>query len=132
MISPLSSPLLWQTFMNTPCYKVILSMAWKRPPCLNFSCVGFRRAGISWSRRALSRRWDSSKIWHSRRKNSITLIGTRILLRGEELRPHYSALQVLVGEPLLAEGEDWQAALQLRDSARCRILAQLGEPDAAA
>jgi len=62
----------------------------------------------------------------------VTLTGTRTLLRGEELRPHYSALQVLIGAPLSAAGEDWQAALQLRDSVRRRILAQLEEPDAAA
>ena len=62
----------------------------------------------------------------------VTLTGTRTLLRGEELRPHYSALQVQIGAPLSAAGDDWQAALQLRDSARRRILAQLGEPGAAA
>ena len=63
----------------------------------------------------------------------VTLIGTRTLLRGEALRPHYSELQVLIGEPLSAEGDDdWQAALKLRDTARCRVLARLGEPDAAA
>ncbi len=62
----------------------------------------------------------------------VTLTGTRTLLRGEELRPHYSVLQMQVGAPLLAAGNDWQAALQLRDSARRRILAQLGEADVVA
>ena len=61
----------------------------------------------------------------------VTLTGTRTLLRGTSLWPHYSVLQVRVGEPIPAQGEDWQAALQLRDSARRQILAQLGEPDAA-
>lgn len=61
----------------------------------------------------------------------VTLIGTRGLLRGEELRPHYSKLQILVSEPLSAAGADWQAALQLREAARQQILARLGEPDAA-
>jgi len=37
----------------------------------------------------------------------VTLTGTRTLLRGEELRPHYSALQVQIGAPLSAAGDDW-------------------------
>lgn len=61
----------------------------------------------------------------------VTLTGTRTLLRGEELRPRYSKLQILIGTPLSAAGEDWQAALQLREAARQQILARLGEPDAA-
>jgi len=60
----------------------------------------------------------------------VTLVGTRMLLRGVDLRPHYSTLKVHIGVPLSAAGEDWQAALQLRDLARRQILAQLGEPDA--
>ena len=61
----------------------------------------------------------------------LTLTGTRKLLRGEEHRPHYSTLQVRVSAPLSAVGEDWQAALQLRDAARREILAGLAEPDVA-
>ncbi len=61
----------------------------------------------------------------------ITLLGTRQLLRGVELRPHYSALQIHFGAPMSPEGEAWQAALQLRDRVRRQILAQLEEPDAA-
>ncbi len=59
----------------------------------------------------------------------VTLTGTRTPLRGQELQPRYSKLQVLVGEPIPAHGEDWQAALQLRDAARGWILARLVEPD---
>ncbi len=62
----------------------------------------------------------------------VTLIGTRSLLRDEQWRPRRGELRVLIGEPLFAAGDDWQAALQLRDAARRQILAQLGEPDAAA
>ncbi|MDP1652724.1 MAG: AMP-binding protein [Rhodocyclaceae bacterium] len=62
----------------------------------------------------------------------IALTGTRALLPGESLRPRYSALQVQVGEPLTAQGKDWQAALWLRDAARRQILARLDEPDTAA
>ena len=61
----------------------------------------------------------------------VSLTGTRALLQGEALRPHYSVLKVCIGKPLSPVGEDWQAALQLRDGARREILAQLGEPDAA-
>jgi 1-acyl-sn-glycerol-3-phosphate acyltransferase len=62
----------------------------------------------------------------------IALIGTRTLLRGERRRPHYSVLQVLIGEPLYGKGDDeWQVTLKLRDTARTRILARLGEPDTA-
>jgi 1-acyl-sn-glycerol-3-phosphate acyltransferase len=62
----------------------------------------------------------------------LTLVGTRTLLRGEERWPHFSRLRVRIGEPLLAEGEDWLAALKLRDTARQWILEQAGEGDAAA
>ena len=61
----------------------------------------------------------------------ISLAGTRILLRGVSLRPHYSLLKVCLGKPISPVGEDWQAALLLRDQARCQILAHSGEPDAA-
>jgi 1-acyl-sn-glycerol-3-phosphate acyltransferase len=61
----------------------------------------------------------------------LSLTGTRTLLRGISWRPHYSALQVQIGTLLSATGEDWQAALQLRDSARRQILSPLGEPDTA-
>jgi 1-acyl-sn-glycerol-3-phosphate acyltransferase len=60
----------------------------------------------------------------------VSLVGTRTLLRGESWRPHYSALKVYIGKPISPVGEAWQAALQLRDSARQQILARLGEPDA--
>jgi 1-acyl-sn-glycerol-3-phosphate acyltransferase len=60
----------------------------------------------------------------------VSLIGTRTLLRGEALWPHYSTLKVYIGKPISPVGEAWQAALQLRDSARQQILARLGEPDA--
>ena len=60
----------------------------------------------------------------------VSLVGTRTLLRGESRRPHYSALKVYISKPISPAGDAWQAALQLRDSARQQILARLGEPDA--
>ncbi|MDP2787562.1 MAG: lysophospholipid acyltransferase family protein [Pseudomonadota bacterium] len=62
----------------------------------------------------------------------VALLGTRALLRGESFWPCYSTLQVRIGTPLTAQGEDWQAALRLRDAARRWILARLDEPDTAA
>lgn len=60
----------------------------------------------------------------------VTLLGTRSVLRDNQWRPRRGALKVVIGEPLLASGNDWQAALQLRDAVRRQILAQVGEPDA--
>lgn len=63
----------------------------------------------------------------------VTLIGTRALLPGDTLRPHHSTPRILIGEPLAAQvdqGNSWQGALHLRDTARHRIRAQSGEPDA--
>ncbi|WP_296493695.1 1-acyl-sn-glycerol-3-phosphate acyltransferase, partial [Rhodoferax sp.] len=62
----------------------------------------------------------------------VTLTGTRALLPDDSLQPHHSSLKVLVGEPLMAQGnqDNWQAALQLRNAARKQIMRQLGEPDA--
>ncbi len=62
----------------------------------------------------------------------LTLIGTRSLLCAGQWQPRRSELKVLVGEPLFAAGHDWQAALQLRDTARRQILARLNEPDVVA
>ncbi|MDO8718423.1 MAG: AMP-binding protein [Polaromonas sp.] len=62
----------------------------------------------------------------------ITLVGTRSLLREGQWRPRRGELKVLIGQPELAAGADWQSALQLRDAARSAMLARLGEPDAAA
>jgi len=61
----------------------------------------------------------------------LALSGTRVLLRGEEHRPHFSRLRVQVGAPITAPGGDWQVALQLRDNARLWIAERMDEPDAA-
>ncbi|ARU32463.1 hypothetical protein CAP31_12700 [Sulfuriferula sp. AH1] len=59
----------------------------------------------------------------------VTLNGTRALLRGETMHPHFARLRVWVNAPLQAQGTDWQAALQLRDAARSQILTRLQESD---
>ncbi len=61
----------------------------------------------------------------------VTLSGTRSMLRDEQWHPRRGELKVVIGAPLPVPGDDWQAALQLRDAARREILAQVGEPDAA-
>ena len=58
----------------------------------------------------------------------VTLKGTRMLLRGESWWPRYSALEVHIGAPLLAQGEPWQAALQLRDTRAARFWGSWGNP----
>lgn len=62
----------------------------------------------------------------------VTLCGTRALLPGDCRWPRYSPLTVTIHPALLPGGDDWTAALALRDAARALILARLGEPDAAA
>ncbi len=61
----------------------------------------------------------------------LALSGTRVLLRGEERRPHFSRLRVRIGAPVAAPGGDWQAALQLRDAARRWIAERTEEADTA-
>jgi hypothetical protein len=38
-------------------------------------------------------------------------------------------LEVIVESPIVPDGNDWSAAVQLRDAARAAILRQCGEPD---
>ncbi|MDZ7663569.1 AMP-binding protein [Thiohalophilus sp.] len=61
----------------------------------------------------------------------ITLRGTRSILRGDTWFPRHGAVSVLISEPIIPHGNDWAAAVRLRDAARNRILKQLGEPDLA-
>ena len=62
----------------------------------------------------------------------ITLAGTRALLPGKMLWPRFSRLQVRIGAPVLAQGDDWQAALQLHEVVRGQILKQVEEHDVVA
>ncbi|MGI9895428.1 AMP-binding protein [Vibrio natriegens] len=61
----------------------------------------------------------------------ITLCGTRSKLRGNSLFPRRGDISVTIGEPLFPNGNDWNAALELRDKARSEILTHCGEPDMA-
>ena len=59
----------------------------------------------------------------------VTLRGTRDILREGRWRPSRAALAVRFGAPRRARGDDWAAAIELRDAVRDEILAHCGEPD---
>jgi 1-acyl-sn-glycerol-3-phosphate acyltransferase len=61
----------------------------------------------------------------------VTLRGTRMVLRGDQWFPRRGGIVVHVGEPLLADGKGFSAAVRLRDRCRQLILQQSGEPDLA-
>jgi 1-acyl-sn-glycerol-3-phosphate acyltransferase len=61
----------------------------------------------------------------------ITLRGTRSVLRGDDWFPRRGPLAVVIGPPVAAEADDWEAALGLRNRARKSILRHLGEQDLA-
>jgi len=42
-----------------------------------------------------------------------------------------AAISVTIGAPIAPEGEDWAAAVRLRDAVRAEILRRCGEPDLA-
>ena len=61
----------------------------------------------------------------------ITLAGTRTLLPGRRKWPRRARLEITIGKSFRPTGNDWNAALSVRDAARAEILERLGEPDAA-
>ena len=61
----------------------------------------------------------------------VTLHGTRAALRDGMWLPRRAHLRVEVGEALLPDGDDFQAAIRLRDAARAEIVSRCGEPDLA-
>jgi len=58
----------------------------------------------------------------------IAISGTRSILRGEQWFPRRGSVSVNVLEPLAPAGQDFAAAIALRDKARSLILAHCGEP----
>lgn len=44
--------------------------------------------------------------------------------------PRQGSLEVIVESPMAPDGDDWSAAVRLRDEARAVILRHCGEPDA--
>lgn len=59
----------------------------------------------------------------------VTLRGPRIMLRDEQWLLRRALLNVQIGPPLLPAGNDFAAAVELRDTARAYILKHCGEPD---
>ena len=59
----------------------------------------------------------------------VGLRGTRSLLREGTWYFRRSAVTVTFGEPVMPDGNDWAAAVRLRDRVRAEILKTCGEPD---
>ena len=55
--------------------------------------------------------------------------GTRTMLRAEQWFPRCGTVRVTIGMPLIPEGQDWTAALALRDAARTAVAHACGESE---
>jgi len=62
----------------------------------------------------------------------VSLRGIRSVLRDGTWYLRRAAVSVTIGAPIAPEGDDWAAAVKLRDAARTEILRHCGEPDLAA
>ena len=51
------------------------------------------------------------------------------MLPADSLLPRPGRIHVEVGEPMHPEGDDWHAALELRNRCRAWIIERSGEPD---
>ena len=59
----------------------------------------------------------------------VSLRGVRSVLRDGTWYLRRAAITVTIGVPIAPEGEDWAAAVKLRDAVRAEILRSCGEPD---
>jgi 1-acyl-sn-glycerol-3-phosphate acyltransferase len=59
----------------------------------------------------------------------VTLRGTRSALRDGQWLFHRSRLSITFSAPIEPQGNDWNAAIRLRDATRAEILRLCGEPD---
>jgi 1-acyl-sn-glycerol-3-phosphate acyltransferase len=59
----------------------------------------------------------------------VALRGVRTILREGQWFPRHGAASLHVGEPVYPDGNDFQAALRLRDTVRAKMLELSGEPD---
>ena len=55
--------------------------------------------------------------------------GTRQILRPDRRFPEHGGIDIVVGQPITPAGSDWTSAIQLRDTARHRIVQLSGEPN---
>ena len=61
----------------------------------------------------------------------VALRGSRSILREGHWLPRRGRLHITIGRPIVPKGEDWNAAIELRDAARREVLAHVREPDLA-
>jgi 1-acyl-sn-glycerol-3-phosphate acyltransferase len=61
----------------------------------------------------------------------ITIRGSRSVLRSDDWFLRRGTIAIIVGEGLSEAGDDWSAAVALRNRARAEILKHVGEPDLA-
>jgi 1-acyl-sn-glycerol-3-phosphate acyltransferase len=59
----------------------------------------------------------------------VAIRGARQMLRSQSLLPRPGRISLIIGEPIHPDGEDWNAALRLRDRARDFVAEHCGEPD---
>ena len=59
----------------------------------------------------------------------IALRGVRSVLRDGTWFPRHYPIAVTIGAPIAPEGDDFNAAMRLRDAVRAEILRHCGEPD---
>ena len=59
----------------------------------------------------------------------VAMRGTRSILRDGQKIIRPGQVSISIGTPLVSEGNDWQAAVKLRNAARAEILRGCGEPD---
>lgn len=59
----------------------------------------------------------------------VTLRGTRRVMRGGQWTVRRGPIRVVIGPAIYPKGDDFTAAVRLRDAARAEILAHCGEPD---
>ena len=60
----------------------------------------------------------------------VAVHGTRELMRGNSFFPRPGRAAVVIGEPLQPTGNDWEAAVGLRDRTRAFVATYCGEADA--
>jgi 1-acyl-sn-glycerol-3-phosphate acyltransferase len=61
----------------------------------------------------------------------VTLIGTRAILRGEQWLPRRGMITIRFDAPVFPDGDDFAAAVRLRDRVRAVLLEHCAEPDLA-
>ena len=59
----------------------------------------------------------------------VTINGTRSILRADSRFPHRGQLRVVIGSAVEPTGDDWEAAIGLRNAIRDQVSRDLDEPD---